>query len=97
MPSAAANSSNITSMPQVDRGGLHADYMGNEVVKCSTWYLRQRLADTGPHRGRLRRIQKCSVWAQVLAAGKAIDAAGKRRARRNVVAVTRHGRRRVYC
>ena len=34
LSSAAANSS-ITSMLQVDRGGIHEDSMGNEVVKYS--------------------------------------------------------------
>ena len=35
LQSAAVNSSNILSMPQVDRGDVREDSIGNEVVKCS--------------------------------------------------------------
>ena len=69
LPSVAANSSGITSMPQADRGGIHEDSMGNKVVRCSVRYLRQRLAYTDPHRGRLRCVRKCTEWVQAEAVG----------------------------
>ena len=63
LPSAAANSSHITSMPQVDRGGIHEDTVGNEVVKCSV-RLPLSAQRTEAHAERPRRVRKCTVWVQ---------------------------------
>ena len=87
LPSAAANSSNITSMPQVDRGGSHEDYTGNEVVKCSVRLPHQRPVDTGPHRETAARSKM-----HRMSAGR-----GLRYTSRSEAEGVRHGRWRVHC